>query len=294
METEDFVHLSEIKKRSDQGCTESQIKLVLYYFNNDTKEDNENGFYWAKLVAIKEHPIGQFYLAYAYEKGKGVEQDYEQAFHWASLAAKTNSFAMYRLAYMYLDGVGTSKDFAKYIEYLTRSANCNNVEAQYELALEYDKDGKLETDLKKACGLYEKAAKKGYAKAQTNLATLLSYGEGGVKKDLEQAIIWYKLAALQGCLKAKTCLGMLSLHGVGVKKNPNEAMYWFKRAADEGDQDAQYYLGLIYEDLKKYKLAYDYLCKSANQGHIKAKERVDAISIQIRKAWEKSKSHFLK
>jgi TPR repeat protein len=74
-------------------------------------------------------------------------------------------------------------------------------------------------------------------------------------------------------------LGAMYGRGEGVKSNPREAMYCFRKAAKLGHPKAQYIVGMDYIEQPSVSLskrdfdeAAEWLRKSANQGHAKAKK----------------------
>lgn len=89
---------------------------------------------------------------------------------------------------------------------------------------------------------YRKAADKGYADAQVQLAELYDAGEG-VAQDIETAKSWYERAAAQNHEEALLALGQHYSEDVNHKLT---AVTYYSRAAALGNAAAQYRLGLIY------------------------------------------------
>lgn len=89
----------------------------------------------------------------------------------------------------------------------------------------------------------KKAAEKGSADAQLELAHRYASGEG-VKEDPKQAFKWRTKAAEQGLAQAQYELGWDYANGSGVKEDPEKAMDWMLKAADKGLPRAQYVSGL--------------------------------------------------
>src|SRR5690349_23267156 len=89
---------------------------------------------------------------------------------------------------------------------LFKSARSGNVEAQFDLACDYD----FEPPKKKKLAIcwYHKAAEQGHAKAQNFLGE--SYRDGWtVTQNLRKAIGWFYLAAAQGVPNAQLSLGAM-------------------------------------------------------------------------------------
>ena len=69
-----------------------------------------------------------------YDQGKGVIQDYEEAFKWYQLAADQEyARAQYSLGYMYEDGEGVDRDYAEAVKWWRLAAEQGVAEAQYLL-----------------------------------------------------------------------------------------------------------------------------------------------------------------
>ena len=92
------------------------------------------------------------------------------------------------------------------------------------------------------CIFVLKAAEKGLALAQNNLAVLYTKGEG-VPKDLNEAVRWYRRAADQGLPLALKNLGALSASGNAPELKAEEARLFYEQAAERGDAGAAVALG---------------------------------------------------
>jgi uncharacterized protein len=110
----------------------------------------------------------QAYLGFKYYRGDSVEQDYEQAHRWFSMAAHQGvSFAQLGLGTMYSAGLGVAQDDTE------------------------------------AARWYGKAAEQGNVGCQYRLGTMFHEGVG-VKQCCIQAYKWLTLAAMQGVTQAET------------------------------------------------------------------------------------------
>ena len=89
-------------------------------------------------------------------------------------------------------------------------------------------------DYGKAHEWWEKAALRGDAAAQSNLAVLYYEGQG-VAQDYDKARAWFEKAAAQGIPQAQYNLGVLYSKGRGVPKDINRARAWFEKAATQTD-----------------------------------------------------------
>lgn len=95
---------------------------------------------------------------------------------------------------------------AKYITLVRKAAYKGNVEAQFELGLNYEDQNYFVPNpmynKKNRFYWYVKAAKANHPEACNNLASLYEKGDG-TKKDLKKALFFYKKAFELGCSYAK-------------------------------------------------------------------------------------------
>jgi TPR repeat protein len=66
----------------------------------------------------------------------------------------------------------------------------------------------------------------------------------GIERDYA-AYRWFHMAANQGHARAQNDMAFLLSKGLGVQQNRPEAYIWFLRAAEQGFADAQYNLGVM-------------------------------------------------
>jgi TPR repeat protein len=101
-------------------------------------------------------------------------------------------------------------------------------------------------NVKEAVSWFQRAAQRGYAPAQVNLAVMYSNG-WGTRVDYGAALRWLHAAADQGFARAYYNLGILHLEGQGVRRDYDEAFRWFQKGADAGDSSAQTNVGYMYD-----------------------------------------------
>jgi len=81
-------------------------------------------------------PEAQNYVGEIYEKGLGVEPDYEMAHVWYKKAARQGySKAQINLGYLYERGLGVKKDKAIALEWYAKSSKLSSLNIQYESSL---------------------------------------------------------------------------------------------------------------------------------------------------------------
>src|SRR5262245_33575035 len=125
-------------------------------------------------------------------------------------------------------------------------------------------------DIREARSWFEKAARRGYAPAQVNLA--VTYINGwGTPQNYGAALNWLNAAAKQGHPRAYANLGILYMNGWGVRRDFAEAFKCLQIAADAGDSGAQANLGYLYDGglgvVKDYSAAAGLYRRSAEQGN---------------------------
>ncbi|MBQ5816198.1 MAG: sel1 repeat family protein [Oscillospiraceae bacterium] len=154
----------------------------------------------------------------------------------------------------------------------------------------YNKNGRFED----AAELYQKAAKKGYTSAESNLGTLYLLGRG-VEKNPEKAFQLFQSAADKGNTGAEYRLALCYEKGWGVEPCEDAAVEYYKKSADKGFTKAEYSLGCLYyergethmymrslisneesrksteaEGKKYYAMAFSYLKRASDKGHLEA------------------------
>ena len=146
-----------------------------------------------------------------------------------------NELSLNDQAMMYIYGKGVKQDFKEAFRLLSIMAEEGNEYAQANLGLMYG-DGKgVKKDYKKALYWFEKAAEQGNAGAITSLGFLYAKGHG-VHKDLDEARRLYRLSAEQGNWMAHRKLGYMYKEGEGVRIDLVYALMWFILAVSSGDK----------------------------------------------------------
>lgn len=160
--------------------------------------------------ARKGHLGSAYRLGLLYHFGKGVEQDFYEAFHWmGEAAAGGHPQAQFQMGWLCYYGCGTFRS------------------------------------IKQSVSWFSKAADQGHLEALTWLGKLHLMGRG-VPKDEDQGFKLFKQAALKEHAAAELQMGLAYLGGVSVNRHPSRALYWLERAAEHGDVEALYHLGKMY------------------------------------------------
>lgn len=135
--------------------------------------------------------------------------------------------------------LGLQQDVNKAIEWWTKAADKNDINAQTDLGMAYyfgERFG-IQTNKEKGCNWFKKAADNGGALAAFQLAC--AYLDGvGVKKNLKLSFEYMLKSANAGNNSAMYNLGIFYLQGIYVQKDAQEAHSWLERAANAGNNNA--------------------------------------------------------
>lgn len=135
----------------------------------------------------------------------------------------------------------------KHIAFLQKMAEKDEAMAQHLLSGCYDVGNGVTKDSIKSLELVRKAAKQGYAPAQSELGLLYYLGSEHITKDTTQGIMYLHAAALQGYAPAQFSLGRAYESGDGVLQDDVQAATWLRKAAEQGYLSGQIVLAKYYE-----------------------------------------------
>jgi hypothetical protein len=201
-------------------CVTSFLLLVLCAGVQLHAQTSDTNSVESIKAAAENGDVGaQFTLAWKFETGEGVPQNYDEAINWYRKAAdQGDASAQFNLGFIYRTGEGVPT---------------NDVEA---------------------VKWWHKAAEQGFARAQWELGT--AYGTGfGVKRDYTEAIKWFRRAAEQGDAVAQYKLGISYQKGYGAAKNYIEAYRWSSLAAAQGDDNARRFLNSIEQSMTQEQIS---------------------------------------
>lgn len=245
------------------------------------KKKVEEGKKETTIAHYREMPKTQCNLAFDYNKGYGIEQDYVSAIKWLSEEVKKdNTEAQKILGDMYYYGYGVKQDLKRAASLYRRAAEHGNAEAQYLIAeMNYYGLG-TDKDRISAVRWYKKAADCGNAKAREAIEELAEELSIIAKQDpiaeiREKVVEEYskKPKSVVELAKEGNVESQKELADKYLKyKNYQEAAKWYRNAADQGDAEAQYMIGVMYHKgcglEHSDKLAARWYKKAADQGHV--------------------------
>lgn len=219
-------------------------------------EDYDTALRILRPLAENGDPVAQLNLGVMYRRGHGVERDEARGLELYRLSAE-QGFAggQHNLGAVLLNSAKTPEERVAAVKFFKLAADQGNepsaevLDGLFRIGLEAAQDGNFEVALRHWFPL----AENGSARAQMNLATMYSKGDG-VDKDPALAFNWYLKAAEQGISKGQFLIGQMLQDGEGTKKNPVEALNWFLRAAKQGDTNSQVIISAalaLGEDVKR-------------------------------------------
>jgi hypothetical protein len=141
----------------------------------------------------------------------------------------------------------TPEDDRRACQLFKKAAKRGYAPSQYRLGVCYGSGRGVETNLATANQWYLKAAKQDFTDAQYKLAHSYRVGRG-TAIDLAAALQWYTRAAENGDVDAQQNLGMMYSAGQGSEINLEKAFGWFLGAAESGEPGAQYEVARRYRD----------------------------------------------
>ena len=241
---EENLEESELNDESSQETEDSdEIEEETEQISEEEKEVYDL-FYKAQISGDID---GTYYLAYAYENGIGVVQDYEKALDYYSRVTKSDSTdladqyaknqANTAIGLLYMKGYGVEVDTEKAIEYFSAASDNGYAKASYYLGQIYELGLGVDRDYEQAMEYYLVAADLDFAPALNQLGYMY-YNGYGVDVDFASAVYYQKLAALQGYAIAQVNLGFLYENGYGVERNLETALSYYEMAADSGYEGA--------------------------------------------------------
>ena len=91
----------------------------------------DKAYRWCQESALLGNPGGQTVLAELYYSGTGVDQDYQKALYWYTLAANgRQAQAALSLFYMYFQGLGIARNNNTAFAYLSKAAELGSEDAR--------------------------------------------------------------------------------------------------------------------------------------------------------------------
>lgn len=211
---------------AEQGNSNAQILLGHFIVNESEK--------WNLMASKKENALAMHRLACKYLQNDNIKEAFELFVKSAAKGNLDSSFYLGRYVNKPVTNQIWNTMFSQQeqIKWLTYSADRGHGDAQVELALYLENQGKT----KEAFELYVKAANRGNPFAYNCLA--ICYVEAMcVKRDMIQAVELFTLAANQGNAASQYSLGIRYYNGFENNTfaiDEEKGLMWIQKAANLG------------------------------------------------------------
>lgn len=260
------------EKAAEQGNSDAQFDLGSIYRTGNSvglraiEKNNEKSVTWYKKAAELGSAKAQRVLGNMYMKGERIEKDYKKAMEWYIKAAEGEDEYIARecqawIGYMYYSGKGAEKNAEEALEWYKKSVDGYDGllfgGVIHSVIVYMYEEGETKRDIKKALELYERAAEKGHAQVQINVAQLYDGIDDYmnttttlrkvIDRDPKKAMEWLKKAAAQGDVVALSTIGDKYYFGIGVEKDYAMAFLFCEKAAEKGSFSDLMRLAEMYE-----------------------------------------------
>lgn len=135
------------------------------------------------------------------------------------------SWAMFCIGDYYANGKGVKQDYKQAFRFFMKSAELGDTEAMANVGLYYWQGKGILQDYDEALNWSLKAAESDNEKAMNNIGKMYYLGEG-LQKNYEKAFEWFSKAAEVGDIDAMKNLSIMYRNGDGVSKDENKAKEW--------------------------------------------------------------------
>ncbi len=202
-----------LKQRSSSAASKALPRISPNIVEMDKQLPPQIGPKLLRQNALAGNAAEQFEIANRYAMGDGVEVDLTKSFEWFLKAANNNlAPAQFSVGMMFENGKGVDINFAKAKQYYRRAAEQGNLMSIYRLAMmnAAPSNPSLKPDFEASLKWFNIAANAGLVDAQYNLAVLYEKGQGA-KSDLVEAYKWYSLAQKEGDKQAASRAAIIKL-----------------------------------------------------------------------------------
>ena len=194
-----------LEKAVEKGNLEALSRMgYCYEFGINVKADQKKALAYYERAAKAGFPAAMLKYGDMIAAGEVDGKGTDDALVWIKKSAVADCpEALYRLGTWNLHGIGGDKDPELAAELFSRGAQLEHPACQYELGMLFlQKDGPIAKDDKAAFFWFNRAASKGSAPAQRQLAVCYENGTG-CDIDLEKALALYHEAAKNGDVEAR-------------------------------------------------------------------------------------------
>lgn len=260
-----------------KGYVPAMLSLGKFLVGDRYVERNyDEAFHWFSLAADKKSAEGQLQLGGCYEYGLGTTTNFPLAANLFRLSAlQTNYVAMKSFGSVLMNGRGIDADVDEARYWFTRAAReGNNRRAMYDLGAICMKKFPDTNSTVEAYRWYRRSADLGDALGCFEVAKFYYNGWGGLEASAAENRYWLSRAAALGATEAQRFMGDVYRNGEGVAKNNAMALAWYQRAAAKKDPRAFYGMALTYlGETNKTRQTNEITPKLANDYMILAAQR---------------------
>lgn len=233
------MNFEELITSANNGNVEAQIEVGRAYELGDAPGGiNYDLCYKYYLMAANQgDSMGENNLGWCYEKGYGVEQNYEEALRlYEKSAAKNNGHGASNAAHMFMCGLGVEPNMDKALHYTRIGAQSEIPVCLYNLGYHYLTGEYIEHNMEKAQQLIAAAADKGHTMAQQ----IMESCNGDItqlqivpnnQSELQRGVECFNAGYIEG--------GLSIIHSEIDKGNP-DAMLLFAKMIDNLIQEERY------------------------------------------------------
>ena len=192
-------------------------------------------------------PAAQTLIAEIYENGHGLPKNTKEAAVWYEIASKAgNREAQFSFAMKLLAGRDVPKDQERGFELMRKAALAGHPQAMFNHANNIVDRRPTSAGYRKALPFYEKAAEHRIPDAYYALSQIYKSGSANGIQDPKRAKIWLEKAAQKGMAIAQIELAISLLNGDYGERNESRAFALFNQAAQRGNVVAQNRLAKMY------------------------------------------------
>ena len=259
--------------------------------------DDKRGFHFAKVAYEHDEKSAAALLGRCYQNGQGVKKDFQLAIKYYEEAARNGELSsLNALANMYRTGDGVPKDEKKADEYL----NSFKTGKFGEIIIPKEKLPFIQEKDKIYVKMFEDMAKKGNAKAYSELGQLYQDGDAIKKSHAKAMYYWRKGAEMKNveCIKN---LAKVYDQGIDEPKNPKKAFELYQKLADMNNVYGLFMMGVCHEDVeygqKDFSKAAYYFQKAADMGDIESMAKLGYLYCKgfgVKKDLEKGIEYYKK
>jgi len=179
----------------------------------------------------------------------------------------------------------TATELRRMYEVFAKAARRGEAAAQVNVAIASLAGWGTEENAGAALYWLNEASRQGYKLAYFDLGVLYQNG-CGVRQDYAEAVRFFRLGAKANDAASQMNLGYLYDRGLGVGRDREQAAAWYRRAAEQGLAQAQFNLGDLYAQgegaERNEREALVWFERAAIQGHTTAQLMLGAMYVQGR------------